>query len=247
MFRGCRAPTPPGRRVRSTPDKGTAAPPGARAPHAAPLPAHPLQGPGPWREATRDSGPRAAPRPRPAAAPGMGAGAGAGGRGRGLPLGATEHAAAGEGGHREIGKRGPERVRHDPAAATWWQVRQRQRRRGERARGGGCSRSGRGGRGRGRGARAPCCAAAERGRCCASAPAPPAPPGARSLAAILRAHLLLFRGRGKSFWKGKGEKGGDQRGPVTASHEATPLPRGAEAMGDCPRSATGSHSPLGLR
>lgn len=52
---------------------------------------------------------------------------------RGLPLGAAEHTAAREGGHREIGKRGPERIRHDPAAATWWQVRQ-SRRRWERAR-----------------------------------------------------------------------------------------------------------------
>lgn len=128
------------------------------------------------------------PGPRPAAAAGGTALAGGPGqglmdRGRGvLPLGAAEHTAARKGGHREIGKRGPERVRHDPAAATWWQVRQR-RRRGERARWAEAgAAAGRGGRGRG----GPCAPPPGRGRCWVPArQAPPAPaPGASTRAGV---------------------------------------------------------------
>lgn len=136
--------------------------------------------------------------------------------GGGLPLGAAEHAATGEGGHREIGKRCPKRVRHDPAAATWWQVRRRQQQREERASalGGGCSRCG--GQGRAGEGRALLLLRLRlrpvaRGRCGVSpSEAPPASTsGAPTWGSIPvhlspKAHLLLFRGRGKSFWKKKG-------------------------------------------
>lgn len=171
-----------------------------------------------------------------------GGGPGQGLRIGGLPLGAAEHTAAREGGHREIGKRGPERVRHDPAAATWWQVRQRRRRRrGERARGAEAAAAA-GREGGGAGGRA--AAARREGALLDTARLAPPPralrprPGreaAASPAALPRAHLLLFRGKGRSFWKAKGQKDGGQRGPSAATREPLSAPwRSGSGVGPVP-------------
>lgn len=108
--------------------------------------------------------------------------------------------------------------------------------RGASARGGGWSRSGPGRAGEGRAVRLP---SARRGRCCAPArQAPPArapgtPKSAEEGAASPvrlspKTHLLLFRGRGKSFWKVNGQKDRGQRGPPTAPHKPGQPPGGAE-------------------
>lgn len=70
------------------------------------------------------------------------------------------------------------------------------------------------------------------------APCAPAPAGreaAASPAALPRAHLLLFRGKGRSFWKAKGQKDGGQRGPSAATREPLSAPwRSGSGVGPVP-------------
>lgn len=104
--------------------------------------------------------------------------------------------------------------------------------RGASARGGGWSRSGQGRAGEGKGLLP---LPARRGRCWAPArlapparaPGTPTRAGERAISPAHlspRAHLLLFRGRGKSFWKAKEQKDRGQRGPTaTAQKPCQPL------------------------
>lgn len=68
--------------------------------------------------------------------------------------------------------------------------------------------------------------------------------GAQPCASLPKAHLLLFRGRGKSFWKAKEQKDRGQHGPAAAAGKPSQPPGGAEVGWD--RSISMSPAPLGM-
>lgn len=105
---------------------------------------------------------------------------------------------------------------------------------GASALGGGWSRCGQGRAGEGRAVRAACREGALLGTSAASpSPAgawrlnPGGRRGAQPRASLPKAHLLLFRGRGKSFWKAKEQKGRGQHRPPAASRRPSQTPGGA--------------------
>lgn len=187
---------------------------GPHSPQFSPIPRRKGQHGHLWRSWTGCSIPGPALRQRPEGRLWWG-GPGQGLRDGVLPLGAAKHTAAREGGHREIGKRGPERVRHDPAAATWWQVRQWRRQRGERARGAEAeAAAGRGGRGKG----GPChcrppgggAAVHQRARPRPRAPLAPQPgleKGPPALRIFPQGSPAAFPGQRQILLEGKGAKG----------------------------------------
>lgn len=186
------------------------------------------------------------------------AGSGFGGGIGGLPLGAAEHTATREGGHREIRKRGPERVRHDPAVATWWQVRQERRRR-ERVRGAEAeAAAGRGGRGwGGEGREGPCGCRLPGGgaaghQCARPRPRPPCTPnlageGASSLTHLSPRLTCCFS------WAGANPSGRQRSEKIEVSLGQQPQPASllspleAQKLDGTSPSSASSLTPLAMR